>query len=102
VRSLIWPVTKSLKPTLRTKKTETYKKMSNKLQKVEHGGEVQPDRKDKGSDADIKRHKYGIPEDASRESAASEHEGHDDAAADQVTHTPTPAGPLYNDDPKQG
>jgi hypothetical protein len=50
--------------------------MSNKLRKVERGGEVQPDKKDKGSDADIKRHEYGIPEDASREGAASEHEGH--------------------------
>jgi hypothetical protein len=41
--------------------------MSNKPQKVERGGEVQPDRKDKGSDANIRRDKYGIPEGGSRE-----------------------------------
>src|SRR5688500_1876637 len=33
--------------------------MSNKLRKEERRGEVQPDNKDKGADADIKRHKYG-------------------------------------------
>ena len=29
--------------------------------KVERGGEVQPDTKDKGSDADKARHEQGIP-----------------------------------------
>ena len=38
----------------------------NKPQKVERGGEVQPDKKDKHSDANIQRDKYGIPEGASR------------------------------------
>jgi hypothetical protein len=53
------------------KKRETSKKMSNKPQKVERGGEVQPDKKDKGSDANIQRDKYGIPEGASRKAVPS-------------------------------
>jgi hypothetical protein len=39
--------------------------MSNKLQKVERGGEVQPDKEDKGSDANVKRDEYGILESVS-------------------------------------
>lgn len=101
-RSALWAVTRSLKTTSRKKKTETQKKMSNKLQKVERGGEVQPDNRDKGSDADVKRHKYGIPESASRKAPASEQEEHEGATEDQVTDTPAPAGPLYDDEPKQG
>ena len=33
--------------------------------KVQRGGEVQPDTPNKGSDADQRRHEYGIPEDVS-------------------------------------
>jgi hypothetical protein len=43
----------------------------NKPEKVERGGEVQPDKKDKGSDANIQRDKYGIPEGASPKAVPS-------------------------------
>lgn len=33
---------------------------SNKIHKVERGGEVQPDRTNEGSDASIRRDEYGI------------------------------------------
>ena len=36
---------------------------SNKIHKVERDGEVQPDRKDKGSDARMRRDKYLIEPD---------------------------------------
>ena len=39
--------------------------MANKTQTVQRGGEVQPESADQGSDADKKRHRYGVPEDAS-------------------------------------
>jgi hypothetical protein len=58
------------------RKTETQNKTSSRLRKVERGGEVQPDEKDKGSDPNVRRHKYGVPKGAARQSdLAEEDEG---------------------------
>ena len=75
--------------------------MSNKAQKVERGGEVQPDNKDKGSDADVQRHKYGIPEGASRDGTASEQREHEEGTEHQVTDA-LGGPPLADDGSKPG